>query len=83
MSLRESREGRTLHPLLVKLVAAEALYGELGVAERLDIKLRMWRYVKAATHRLSPRSLRAAGASFPALREDIRDYAAAGVLETV
>lgn len=64
----------TVGGLIGKLVAAESLYGEAGVAHRLGVKVRMWRYAKAGEFGLSTRVLRAVLRNFPALRDEVVDY---------
>lgn len=78
--LHAASKPRTLHPLIGKLIAAEDLYGREGVAAKLDIKVRMYEYVRAGDKSLSARSLRAAARNFPRLVDDIKDYVAAAVL---
>ncbi len=64
-----------MQPVLIqKLVAAEDLYGETGVAERLGMKLRMWRLVKTLRYGLSVRALKHARRNFPGLRDAIDAY---------
>lgn len=64
-----------MQPVLIRrLVEAEDLYGEAGVAERLGVKVRMWQYVKLGKYGLSLRMLRHARRSFPGLRDAIDAY---------
>ena len=63
--------------LVEKLIAAEALYGEEGVAERCGVKLRMYQLFKARKYHLSCRALRAIVRNFPGLSDDVIGYLSA------
>lgn len=60
--------------LIAKLIAAEAQYGDMGVAMRCGVKLRMWQMVKLGQTRFGTRAFPAILRNFPELRDDLMAY---------
>lgn len=60
--------------LIAKLIKAEDLYGDMGVAMRCGVKLRMWQLVKLGQTRLGTRAFPAILRNFPELRDDVLAY---------
>jgi hypothetical protein len=60
--------------LIDKLVRAEEVFGEMGVAQRCGVQQRMYQLAKTRKTRFGTRSLAAILKSFPELRDDVLAY---------
>lgn len=60
--------------LIEKLIRAEEVFGEMGVAQRCGVQQRMYQLAKTRKTRFGTRSLGAILKNFPELRDDVLAY---------